>query len=283
MKKSLKILAGIFVGLAILIALLIVFLNTIVVKTVNEVGPAALGVPVALQDARVRPFRGKTTLTGLHVGNPEGFKTAGLLDLGSIAVQLDRASLLTDTLVIKKIAIDGLVVTYERGMFNSNLGALIDQLSAQTEAEEKKNEPEKPGRKVVIEQVVITGGRMNVSLTGAAALTGGGVLPIPLPTITLSDIGKEQEGVTLVEAFRYVLLAIAKTTGTALAGSAKLLGQGAGAVGDGAWALGAGAVNLVTGGGKTNESAGTAEAVAPSGTNAASRTAVEALGHLLGK
>ena len=235
MKKSLKILAGVFVVLAILIALLIVFLNSIVLKTINEVGPAALGVPVTLQDAQVRPFRGKTTLTGLHVGNPEGFKTAGLLDLGSIAVQLDRASLLTDTLVIQRIAIDGLVVTYEKGLLNSNLGALIDQLSAAEEVPEAAEETgqEKSGKKVVIEKLVIADSQMNLSVTGAAALTGGGALPIPLPKITLTDLGKEKEGVTLVEAVAHVLKAVAGATGTALAGSAKLLGEGAGAVGEG--------------------------------------------------
>ena len=117
------------------------------------------------------------------------------------------------------------------------------QLSAADAAAGNPDEQAAPDRKVVIEQVVITGGRMNVSVTGAAALTGGGYLPIPLPTITLSDVGKEKEGVTLVEAIRYVLVAIAKTTGTALAGSAKLLGHGAEAVGDGAWAVGEGTVD----------------------------------------
>ena len=235
MKKTLKILAGLFVVLAILIALLIVFLNKIVVQTVNEVGPVALGVPVTLQDAQVRPFRGKASLSGLHVGNPEGYKTDGLLDLGSIVVRLDVSSVLSDVVVVKEIAIDGLVVTYEKGLLNSNLGALIDQLSAAEEAPEAAGETgqEKPGKKVVIEKIVIADSQMNLSVTGAAALTGGGALPIPLPKITLTDLGKEKEGVTLVEAFAHVLKAVAGATGTALAGSAKLLGQGAGAVGEG--------------------------------------------------
>ena len=243
MRKLTKIAGGILVVLVLLFVALEFALNPIVEKGVNAAAPAALGVPVTLEDADLSLVRGRAALTGLHVGNPAGYKTDSLLDLATVSIQLERSSLLSDTLVIKKIAIDGLVVTYERGLLNSNLGALIDQLSARSEAEEKKNGPEKPGRKVVIEQVVITGGRMNVSVTGAAALTGGGYLPIALPTITLSDVGKEKEGVTLVEAIRYVLLAIAKTTGTAIAGSAKLLGHGVEAVGDGAWAVGEGTVD----------------------------------------
>ena len=183
-------------------------------------------------------MRGKASLRGLHIGNPSGFKTSGLLDLGSIAVRIDTASLLTDTIVIQSIVVDGLVVTYEKGLFNSNLGTLLESLSS---GEDKPAggtpEGEKPARKVVMEKLVITGGRMNFSVTGAL----GAAIPIPLPPITLTDLGKEKEGVTVAEAIRRILTAIAGATGTALAGSAHLIGQGLGAVGEGAVAAVGGA------------------------------------------
>ena len=244
MKKSTKIAGGILGILVLLLGALEFALNPIVEKAVNAAAPAALGVPVTLQGADLSLVRGRVALTGLHVGNPEGYKTDGLLDLGSVKVRLDVSSLLSDVVVIREIAIDGLVVTYEKGLLNSNLGALIDQLSAAEEAPEAAEETgqEKPGKKVVIEKLVIADSQMNLSVTGAAALTGGGALPIPLPKITLTDLGKEKEGVTLVEAVAHVLKAVAGATGTALAGSAKLLGQGAGAVGEGALAVGEGTV-----------------------------------------
>ena len=244
MKKSTKIAGGILGVLVLAFGALEFALNPIVEKIVNAAAPAALGVPVTLQGADLSLARGRAALTGLHVGNPEGYKTDGLLDLGSVIVRLDVSSLLSDVVVIREIAIDGLVVTYEKGLLNSNLGALIDQLSAAEKAPEAAGEAgkEKPGKKVVIEKLVIADSQMNLSVTGAAALTGGGALPIPLPKITLTDLGKEKEGVTLVEAVAHVLKAVAGATGTALAGSAKLLGQGAGAVGEGALAVGEGTV-----------------------------------------
>ncbi|HRT05809.1 MAG TPA: hypothetical protein P5204_08925 [Kiritimatiellia bacterium] len=247
MKKTLKIAGGFLAVLVLLLAGLVAFLDQVVVKTVNAAGPAALGVPVRLQEARIRPFRGRTTLRGLHVGNPEGYKTDGLLDLGSIVVKLDRSSLLSDVIVVKEIAIDGLVVTYEKGLLNSNLGALIDQLSAGAESDEpakgKPAEEETSGRKVVIEKLTITGSKMNFSVTGAAALTGGGAVPLPLPPITLTGLGREKEGVTLVEAIQNILKAIAGATGTAIVGAGNLIGDGVGALGTGAAAIGSGTLD----------------------------------------
>ena len=258
MKKSLKILGIVVAVLVLLFVVLELFLNQIVLKTTNAAAPGALGVPVTLQGADISLLRGRAALAGLHVGNPEGFKTAGILDLGSISVRLDNSSLLSDTIVIREIAIDGLVLTYEKGLRNSNLGALIDQLSAGKEEEpsgqEKPEEPptgeEKPAKKVIIEKLSITGSRMNFSFTGAAALTGGGAIPIPLPPITLTDLGKESDGLTLTEAIEKILNAIAEVATSAISGAGKLLGSGAGAVGEGAADAGKAVVDTAADAGK---------------------------------
>ncbi|HOR73636.1 MAG TPA: hypothetical protein PLN70_02060 [Kiritimatiellia bacterium] len=237
MKKLWKILVGILVVLAIVAVVLELSLDKVVLKATNAAGPQLLGVPVSLAKADISLFRGKAALGGLHVGNPEGFKTDGLLDLGSVAVRLDNKSLLSDTIVIKEITIDGLVVTYEQGLRGSNLGALIESLSGEEkeaeekpEAEEKAGE-EKPAKKVIIEKLSITGSRLNFSLTGAAALTGGGAVPIPLPPITLTDLGKDKDGATLLETIQSVLQAIAGAAGSAIGGAGHLLGDGVQAIG----------------------------------------------------
>lgn len=236
MKKTLKILGIVVVVLALAFVALNLTLGKIVLKSANAAAPAALGVPVTLQDIDISLLRGTAAVKGLHVGNPEGFKTAGLFDLGAVSVDVDNSTLLSDVIVIKEISIDGLALTYEQGLRGSNLGALIDQLSAgqaekpedpEAPPEEKAPAEEKPGKKVVIEKLSITGSQMNLSITGAAALTGGGSIPIPLPPIVLTDLGKEKNGVTLVEAVREILDAIAGVAGTAVSGAGNLLGEGA--------------------------------------------------------
>lgn len=247
MEKTLKIAGWILAALVALFAALEFSLDRIVRTVVNAAGPAALGVPVSLQDADISLVRGRATLAGLHIGNPEGYKTDGLLDLGSVSVKLDRSSLFSDVIVVKEIAVAGLVVTYEKGLLNSNLGALIDQLSAGAEDAEKTEEKpaaeDAAGKKVVIDKLAISGSKMNFSVTGAAALTGGGAVPLPLPPITLTGLGREQEGVTFVEAIQHVLKAIAGATGTAIVGAGHLIGDGVGALGAGAAAVGSGTLD----------------------------------------
>ena len=89
----------------------------------------------------------------------------------------------------------------------------------------------------------MTGSKMNFSVTGAAALTGGGAVPLPLPPITLTGLGREKDGVTFVEAIQHVLKAIAGATGTAIVGASHLIGDAGKAVGTGALAVGEGAVD----------------------------------------
>ena len=61
------------------------------------------------------------------MGNPEGFKTPGLFELGLIDIQLDVASLFKKLVVIREIRIEGPEITYERALKNSNIGQLLEQ------------------------------------------------------------------------------------------------------------------------------------------------------------
>ena len=251
MKKSIRILLGLAVVLVGLFVALELWLDRALVKTFNLAAPAALGVPARLDGAHISLLRGHVDLRGLHVGNPEGFHTDGLLALASVVVRLDPSSLAADTLVIREIAVDGLVLTYERGLRDSNLGTLIEQLSGDApdrkDGERKAEKPDgdgRPAKKVVVDKLAVSGTRMNFSVTGAAALTGGGAIPIPLPPIALSDLGKEEQGISAAEAVQRFLGALAGAAGTAIAGSAQLIGDAFGAVGDGLWAAGKGAASL---------------------------------------
>ncbi len=264
MKKFFKITGWSLLGLVLALLLAILFLGGPLIKhTVNAVGPKALGVPVTLQAATFAPFKGQLTLKGLHVGNPEGFKTPGLFELGLIKVDLDVASLFKKLVVIKEIRIEGPEITYERALKNSNIGQLLEQLRPATNAPaQPAAEPKtEGGKKVVIQKLTISGSRVHATIT---ALGGHSVL-LPLPPIRLTNIGgdgQEAKGVTWVEALRRILGAVFTGVTDVVTGAGGLAVDGVKAVGgaavggvkavggvavDGVKAVGAGAGKAVDG------------------------------------
>lgn len=240
MKKTLTwIVIGILALLVLLVAGLTIFGGAMAKGTVNGSGPALLGVPVALEKALFRPFAGKITLTKLHVGNPKGFKTPALFDLGEVDIELDVVSLFKDTIVIRKISVVAPHITYERGLLDSNFGALTKQLQGETEkkpAEESADSKaqQKGGKKVVIDELIVTDPVLNMSVTAA----GGHYVPVKLGKVELKDIGKESGGVTIADAIKIIFSVIASNVENAVLGAGDLVGTGGKAIGSGAKEVG---------------------------------------------
>lgn len=245
MKRILKKVGLVLVVVLSVVLLAVVFVGGSLIKNgVNTFGPTALGVPVTLQSAKFMPLRGKIQLTKLHVGNPEGFKTPGLFDLGDVDIELDAGSLFSDTIVIHKIYVNAPEITYERGLLGSNFSKLSDQLAGDKKpAEEKKPEPApaKKGaaKKVIIEQMIVRDPKLNFAMTASF----GHYVPIALGQVELKDIGKEKGGVTMVDAIKIIFSVITSNIENAVLGAGDLIGSGVKAVGKGAAAVGGAAVD----------------------------------------
>lgn len=244
LKRLILILVIILIGLVFFLRY---FGGATIKQAVNTGGPMVLGVPVSLQDAKLRPLAGHIHLAGLHVGNPEGFKTDGIFDLGSIDVELDMRSLMGDTIRITKIEIKDPKITMERGLTKSNLGALLEKLEGDAKAEPKKKESsaeqaaktQEGGKKVIIDEISISGAQLNLSVTGMQGLAA----PLPLPPLTLRDLGKESDGTSFTQVITDVVKAILGSATQVAVGAGKLVGEGAKAVGAGAAAVGGVAVD----------------------------------------
>lgn len=244
MKKALKwtgIVAGVLVVL--LLAGLTMFGGAMVKGAVNGFGPALMGVPVTLEKATFKPLAGKIKLTNLHVGNPKGFKTPALFDLGEVDIELNSRSLFSDTIEIHKISVVAPHITYEKSLLGSNFGELMKQLGGgkAKKPDEKDSETQDKGggKKVVIDELVVTDPALNVSVTAA----GGHYVPVKLGTVQLKDIGREHGGATFRDAIALIFTVITSNIENAVTGAGELIGSGAKAIGDGAQAAGGAVVD----------------------------------------
>ena len=231
--KVVKWILGILVVLIIVLGLVVAFgLGSIIKTGVETVGPVVTGVPITLDGAHVAPVRGQAKLKGLVVGNPEGFKTPNMFVLNDFKVKLAIRSILSDEIRIESIRIDGPQITYEQGLRGNNISTLMKQIEENTgaadsdasegEAGKESDTDSGGGKKVVIDEVIISNAKVRLSITGL----GGKAASIPLPTIELKDIGKETDGVTFAEAIAEIVSAVLRGVTGVVASAGKMVGEG---------------------------------------------------------
>jgi hypothetical protein len=237
MNKRLLYIAGglAAAGLAVFIGLEL-FLGSIVKAGVNRFAPQITLTKVELAGAHISPLSGVGTLTGLYVGNPKGWSSEKAFYLGKIHIDVAPFSLLGDHIIINEIVIDQPEFVYETKIVASNIGDLLKNIEQTTGGGTKGPEvTTKSGKpiKMVIKKFVLQNGRVTLGV-GPAAMT------IPMPPVTLTDLGTAENGITpgavavavmrgvtpnIVAASMQALGKAGGTTGAAAAEGVKQAGQ----------------------------------------------------------
>ena len=207
MKKLLKLLVGIVVTLVVLLLAIVltlpIWISPAVKKAASVGGPMVLGVPVSVGSVSLSPLSGGMTISQLSVGNPSGYSDKPAFAVDKVDVGLNIRSLLGgDTIVVKKIQIDAPAISFESKDGVSNFDAILAH-AKKSESAEKTAKPaeKKAGKKVVIEDFTLNGAKVSCT----TAWTFGKPITIPLPPLTVKDIGKASGGTTPVEAVTQVM------------------------------------------------------------------------------
>jgi len=212
MKRGLIIGGAVLVVVIAAVIFLLANLGSVIKAVVEKVGSEATKAKVTLDAADVSLTSGKGSLRGLTVGNPAGFKTNNALKLGDISVQVDVSTVKSDVIVVKEIAIGAPKVTYEFAAGGSNIETLRKNVEAYAGGERGKPaaEGEKKGPRLVIENLYVRDGRVDVS----ADFLKGEKVGVALPTIHLKDIGKKDgrnEGASAAEVAARVIASIGRS------------------------------------------------------------------------
>lgn len=211
MKKLVKVILGVIVVLVVL-ALIALFtlpytIDPIVKTAASTGGPKLLGVPVSVGNVALSPLAGRMTISKLTVGNPKGYSENLALSVDLVDVELDVFSLMSDTILVKRIQIDVPAISYETREGKSNFDAI--QANIKKSSEEDKTKPpadqaaveKKPGKKVIVELFALN----NAKVSYASALTLGQAVTLPLPSVTVRDIGKASGGTSFTDAVTKII------------------------------------------------------------------------------
>ena len=197
-----------------------------IVKTVvHKYGSQVTGTEVNLGGFRLALTKGEVEISDLTVANPENYSQPHIMSVGRVLVKVNLKSLLDKTIIVEKVEIEKPQITYELlSLTQNNVSQLLENIKQNTAsadkkaaAEEKKTDdgkstgdPVKDGKKVIISDLSVTGGNINLAASLAGRATSASV---PLPTIKMQNIGKEKgkNGAGIVDTLSAVLQKIFDT------------------------------------------------------------------------
>ena len=249
-------------------------------QMVHIYGSQVVGTDVNIGRIDISLKDGHGSVSDITVGNPNGYSKDLIINLGKVAVKVDVESVKkalmetakksgpkVKTIIIDEVRVSKPEVTYELMNLNrNNANDVMANIQKNTASSAKKEEP-KPADKdavqynVAVKKVVVEDGTATV----AAGLLGvSKSLSVPLPTITINNVGTDKQGVTIGNGLARLFQEILKNTINSVAkiDLSELLGN----VGD----LAAGAVNAAT------DAAGAAVDTAGKAAGAAADTAGKA-------
>jgi len=179
-------------------------LNTLVKKGVETIGPKITRSDVKLDSALLLPFSGSGSLKGLVIGNPEGFGKSYALKVGKISVNVDKDTLLSDTIVITEIRISQTSITLEGTLRGNNLGKLMENIkSYDSGSKTPKGKQNTPSKKFIVKRVFVTGIQLNVA---ASALGQSVSQTLPLGDIHLENLGSEHSGISAADVAQQIMI-----------------------------------------------------------------------------
>ena len=279
LRKVLKVFAWI-VGIVVALVVLLVistplWLGPLAKNIANSAVPQLTGCEFKLEELSVNPFSGRVFLRECRLKNPEGYKKDEAFAVSTVVVDVAVCSLVTDEIHVETIEIHGLRASYlSDGKGVNNFDRMLahmdgkepgaepteEEIAAKkaaeeaeaakkAEAEKKAEESEDAGPKVVIDHFEMTDSKISYGI-----VRGTPPITLPLPRVTLDDIGKDKEGgTTFADALSAIWNACLKAAGSAGEQVKKLgsaVGEAAGAavdvVGDAA-GVAAGAVGDAAG------------------------------------
>ena len=172
-------------------------LNGIVAGVIESQGSAATQTSVRVTGVDIQLTDASAALSGLSIGNPEGF-SGNAIELGGFSVRLDASSLTSDTIVVEDITVDGARINMLQQTGGNNLQKLLANL--QSMAPEEASESEAAGKKVIIDQFTLNGASASVSIPALNETR-----EVSLPTIVVQGIGRESNGATAAQVAEQIL------------------------------------------------------------------------------
>jgi len=192
------------------------FLDTAIKSGIETVGPKLTKTDIKLNSVSLSLLSGSGKIKGFVVGNPQGFKTASAISVGTATLTVDPKSIFGDKVIIHTFNVEGPEITFETDLTTVNLEKLLSNLEETTGGEKPAtdtNQPAPPkqseanaGKRLQVDDFLIKNAKVHVSVN--APVIGQQSANVNIPEIHLTNMGTNAEGITAAEFSKEVLKAI---------------------------------------------------------------------------
>lgn len=276
MKKAVKIIVGAVIAVVALVLILVltlpIWLGPVVKPIANAAVPKITQTPFNLGHLYCNPYTGRFELGDLQLGNPANYDEKQAVTLNKLVLDVGMSTLASEYVHVEEVTVDGVFVSYVSADGVNNFQQIqynvaggkekYEANQAKAKEEKAKLDAEKAGKPEVKEEKKADGSSKKLVIDKLVINDikfKYGPVTIPVPSITLTDLGKKSDGITFAELGDQIMQALLKSA-TALGDGVKALGNLAGdgakqltdgagkavdAVGDGAKKVGEGAGKAV--------------------------------------
>jgi len=218
---------------AVVVGLLVI--DPIIRSKVESTTAQSVAQETHLAGANLKIMGQTLTLSGLTVANPAGYKAPLFLEMKECVIAVQPRSLLTDTVVVDSITIDGLHLTMQQLAAKNSLNDVLAAIQAQR----AKNDAGTTGaqsKNLAIHKITLTNTQVTMSIDGLP-----GTKPIEftatIPTMEIDDpMNPDGRMMKMADLSARVLMQIAQQAASdpqftgaasaAISGSLKSVDQG---------------------------------------------------------
>jgi len=177
-------------------------------RAIVTYGPQLTKTDVKLDSASLSLFSGSATLKGFVLGNPPGFKSPFAMQVGTASLALQPRSVFGPKVIIRSFNLKSPEITFDTDLRNNNLSKILANVEETTgtagETPQKPKETKAgPGKKLEVDDFLISGGKVHVAVTLPAL--GERSATVSLPEIHLTALGTNADGITAAELTSKVL------------------------------------------------------------------------------
>ena len=189
------VLAAITLGIAALIGAGAYFLWSLdarVARAIEAQGTQIVGTRVRVHSVHIELAKGRGTIRGVRVANPDGYSDADAISLAEIELAIDARSLREQPFRITRVRVGDSVVNFE---VHEDGGSNIEQIARHISHGSGGDEPKHPQtgepRRFAVGEFAFAGGEIFLARPGGAE----GTERVHLPDLELRDLGG-QHGAT---------------------------------------------------------------------------------------